>query len=123
MSRALWWVTNGRAAAPPGDRVQRRALDLDEPVRRQRGEWNARSASAQETAPTPLGIDQVEVPHPLPQLGVGQSVMLSGGGSIALHRKCSFGEDRQLARVGPPQLAVHADWPMNTCRSPSSHGD
>ena len=30
MSRALWWVTNGRAAAPPAMRLHHRRLDFDE---------------------------------------------------------------------------------------------
>ncbi len=28
----MWWVLNGRAAAPPGDRVHHRRLDLEEPA-------------------------------------------------------------------------------------------
>ena len=92
---------NGRAAAPPaiecsvgpststnrfaGQRLADRLHDL---------------GAVQEPRQHAFAVDQIEIPQPLPQLGIVQAVILSGGGSSDLVRKCKLvGEDRQLARL------------------------
>ena len=57
-----------------------------------------------------VGVDQIEIPHPLPQLGIGQALVLLRRRGDRLGEELQvLGEDRQLARLGPLQLAVDAD--------------
>ena len=111
MSRALWCVVNGRAAAPPAmacsvgpststkafarQRVADRLHDLRPP---------------QETLPLAVGMDQIEVAHPLPQFGVGQALVLFRRRFDALGEEVDVGgKDGQLAHLGAAQLAIDAD--------------
>ena len=98
----------GRAA---GDGVQRRAFDLDEAFARQRVADRLHDLRPpQETLPLAVGMDQVEIAHPLPQLGVGQALVLFRRGFDALGEEVDVGgEDGQLAHLGAAQLAVDAD--------------
>ena len=57
-----------------------------------------------------FGVGQIEIPHPLPQFGIGQAVMLFRRRLNRLAEEMQLlGEDRQLARVRAAQLAVDAD--------------
>ena len=77
MSSALWWVMNGRAAAPPAIACSVGPSTSTEPVAGQRAADRLHDLRAlQEPLQHAVGVDQVEVPHPLPQLGIGQPVVL-----------------------------------------------
>ena len=111
MSSALWCVLNGRAAAPPAMACSVGPFDLDEALAGQRVADRLHDLRAlQEPRQHALGVDQVEVAHPLPQLGIGQAVVLFGRRLDRLGEEVQLlGEDRQLAGLGALQLAVDAD--------------
>ncbi len=65
----------GRGAA--GDRVQRRPLDLDKSFAGKRLADRLHDLGAiQKPRQHAVGVDQIEIAHPLPQLGIAQPVML-----------------------------------------------
>ena len=99
----------GRGAG--GDRVQRGSFHLDKALPRQRVADRLHDfRAAQKTRQHALGVCQIEIAHPLPQLGVGQAVVFFRRRFERLGKKMEpFGEDRQLARLGALQLAVDAD--------------
>ena len=111
MSSVLWCVLNGRAAAPPaiacsvGPSISTKPrllsvsrIDCTIFVRLQEPRQHA------------VAVGQVEIPHPLPQLGVGEAVVLFGRRGEALREEVQLlGEDRQLAGLRAAQLAIDAD--------------
>ncbi len=102
MSRALWWVTNGRAAAPPAIAcsVGPSTSTNPSPASVLRIDCDD-LRPPQEPLPHALGVDQVEVAHPLPQLGIGQALVLGRRRLDRLGEEVQVGgEDRQLARLG-----------------------
>ena len=96
---------------PAGDRVQRRPFDLDEPAAGQRVADRLHDLRPpQKPLQHAVGVDQVEIAHPLPQLGIGQALVLFRRRGNRLGQELQvLGEDRQLALHGPLQLAVDAD--------------
>ena len=55
-------------------------------------------------------MDQIEVAHPLPQLGIGQTVMFFRRREQRLGEKIELlDKNRQLAGPRPLQFAIHAD--------------
>src|SRR6187401_3247258 len=75
-SSALWWVLNGRAA---GDRVHHRRLDLDVAAVVQEPAHERDDPRPLQELLEHLGVrDQVQVPLPEADFGIGEAVELLG---------------------------------------------
>ena len=97
---------------PAGDRVQRRPFDLDETLAGQRVADRLHDLRPpQEPLQHAVGVDQIEVAHPLPQFGIGQALVLFGRRARCdLVRKCSFSAKMVSSPVlRALQFAVDAD--------------
>ena len=97
---------------PAGDGVQRRALRPRRSPRRPAccGSTARSCVRRRNRSQHAFGVDQVEIPHPLPQFGIGQALVLVRRRLDRLGEEVQLlGEDRQLAGLGAPQLAVDAD--------------
>ncbi len=99
----------GRRSA--SNRVQRRAFDFDVAFAIQGAADRLEDFGAfQEAVHHAVRVDQVQVPHPLPQFRIGQPVMFFWGGQDGFGEEMeSFGKNCQFAGAGVLQLAVHAD--------------
>ena len=85
MSRALWWVTNGLAAAPPGHGVEHRRLHLDEaPVLQPAADPRNDPAAQQKRLPGSLVGPQVGVALAVAQVDVGDAPPLVAEGAPGL---------------------------------------
>src|SRR5450755_2124364 len=101
------WPGGGAA----GDRMERRPFDFDEALAIQCFADGADDLGAVEKPRhDALAVDEVEIAHPLAELGIGEAVVLFGrsGQALAQDRE-SLGEDGKLAGLGAAQLAVDAD--------------
>ena len=111
MSRALWCVTNGRAAAPPAMACSVGVSTSTKP----RSSRMLRMAATIFERPRNVGqrlgvVEQVEVALPVAQLDVGHAVPLLGGRQQGLgQERQAVGEDGQLAGLGLAERAVDAD--------------
>ena len=101
----------GPRGGPAGNGVQRRALDLDKAFARERVADRLHDLRPpQETLPLALRMDQIEIPHPLPQFRVGQALVLFRRSLDALGKEVDVGgKDRQFAHLRADQFAVDAD--------------
>ena len=99
----------GRRAA--GDGVQRGAFDLAEALLVQRVADRLHDlGAALEPLEHALAVRQIEIPHPLPQFGVGQARVLFRRRRDALGQEVQLlGKDRQLAGLRIGELAIDAD--------------
>ena len=108
----LWWVTNGRAAAPAGDRLHRRA---SRPRRTPARPCTVRNAAMIFDRPRKRRSDSGLLNRSTYRCRYrcSRSVRpchFSGGGSRLLPRNVSaVGEDGQLAGLGAAERAVDAD--------------
>ena len=110
MSRALWCVMNGRAAAPPAMACSVGPSTSTNPSPASVLRIDCTIFVRRRNRSHAFGVDQVEVAHPLPQLGIGQALVLLRRRLDALGEEMEVrGEDGQLADVRPLQLAVDAD--------------
>ena len=111
MSRALWWVANGRAAAPPGERLHDRRLDLQEPARVQEGADRLDDARPEPEDVTHAGIDQeIDVALAVPGLDVLEPVPLLRQRPHGLREeRPGLDLDGELARAGAHQVPGHPD--------------
>ena len=113
MSSALWWVTNGRAAAPPCEGLHHRRFDFEvaavaHVLRGSRRRSRMRSFSSLHH----LGVGpEVDVALAVAQLDVARGLPTSpGGGSRALPAIVDVGRpDRDFAFLGRAELAFDDD--------------
>ena len=111
MSSALWWVLNGPGRGAAGALLERRPLHLEVAAG---GEHPAHRlhdpAAGHEPVAHPLAVDQVEIPHPLLEVGIDEAVELVGGRLQRLREELEArGEDRHLAGLRLAEPAVDAD--------------
>ncbi len=106
-------VVGGERAGgrPAGNGVQRRPLDLDKPLAGQRAANRLHDLRPpQEPLPNALAVDQIDIAHPLPHLGIGQPLVLCRRRLQRFAEEVQrFGEDRQFAGPRAAQFAVDAD--------------
>ena len=101
----------GPGCGAAGDRMERGAFDFDELAAMERFADRADDFGAvQEARHDAVAIHQIEVPHAMAELGIGEAVMLFGrrGEALGEDREV-LGEDRELAGFGAAELAVDAD--------------
>ena len=99
--------TRQRAAC---NRLHHRGLDLEVPSRRHEFAHRADDAAPRLEDPTRLGIDdEIEIPLPVPDFDIGQSVPLLGQRQEALRQEMQARRpDRQLVRLRSEQASLHA---------------
>ena len=110
MSSALWWVVNGRAAAPPRSECIIGVSTSRKPRASRNSRMCATSAvrAAEDLAHLGVG-DQVEVALAVAGLDVGQAVPLLG------QRAQRLGERQELGRG---QRSARRSWSGRACPSP-----
>ena len=102
VSSALWWVTNGLAVGPAGDRVQHRRLDLDEAAVLEPSTQQADHPAAQpQDLAGPLVGPQVDLALAEAGLDVGDALPLVAEGPAGLGQEHPLADlHRQLALAG-----------------------
>ena len=105
-------VRNERPRGSPArDRVQGRPLDFHEPFRGQRAADRVDDLGPfQKPRQNTFAVDQIEIPHPVPQLGIDQPLVLGGRRLDRLGEEVDpVCENRQLAGLGLLELSIDAD--------------
>ena len=107
----LWWVTNGRACAPPASRWRIGRLDLDEAVARPACAGTSDEGVADLEDPAGLLVDdEVGVALAVAGVGVGEALPLVGQRPHGLGQQLeALDLDRQLALAGRHDGALDPD--------------